>query len=152
MGFAYPSAEEIIDYNVLALTLIKAKKSDAAKVLSRQKINDALEACEKAEGGIREKAAVLLKSLVCAHAFASGNRRTAFLAAKDFVSTKFANKLCAPWNYRNSKLIKNGGEFRIPDDPSSAFVLRGIREGFYSLDEIKEWIEHGKIREFGRGR
>jgi len=133
MGFAYPTEEEIIEYNTLALTIIKAKKSDSPKVLGKAKISDAIEACQKAEGDVYQKGAVLLKSLVCAHAFASGNRRTAFIAAKDFV-------------------LKNAGHFGVMDEPASAQVLLGIREGFYSLDEIKDWIQHGRIREFRRGQ
>jgi len=131
MAFEYPSAEEIIGFNALVLDAIKAKKSDAPKTLSKQKINDAIEACEKSEGDVYSKAAVLMSGLVRVHAFASGNRRTAFVAAKSFV-------------------IANKGEFKVKDEPEQAKVLLGIREGYYSLDEIKEWIQHGKIRPFRR--
>ena len=69
--------------------------------------------------------------LVCAHAFASGNRRTAFVTAKAFV-------------------LNNGGSFNIPDDPAYADAMRGIREGRYIGEEIAEWIKNGKIRKIGR--
>ncbi len=46
-GIIYPSPERIIEYNLLALELIKVKKSDAAKVLSRAKIREVIEVCEK---------------------------------------------------------------------------------------------------------
>ncbi len=38
----YPTAEKIIEFNFLAITLIKAKKSDKAEVRSRQKIIDVI--------------------------------------------------------------------------------------------------------------
>ena len=38
----------------------------------------------------------------------------------------------------------------IKDDPMYASVMRGVREGFYTLEEIKDWIKHGKIRSFQR--
>ena len=44
----------------------------------------------------------------------------------------------------------NDENVKIPDDPSNSCVMTGIREGYYSDAEIKEWIQHGKIREFKR--
>ena len=130
-GIKYPSIEEVEEYNVLVLNLIRVKKADKPQVLSRSKIKEAIESCEKAEGGIYCNAAVLIRCLVRAHAFASGNRRTAFVVAKEFVTA-------------------NGKEFRIKDDPDYAKVMRGIREGHYSDEEVLEWIKNGKIREFRR--
>ena len=99
---------------------MKVKKADRHQVLSRQKIADSLEKCRKTGGDVYLKAAVLMKALACAHAFASGNRRTSFVATKDFV-------------------LRNGGKFLIPDDPHYAKVMRGIREGRYPEAEIAEW-------------
>ena len=130
-GFTYPSVEKVEEYNLLALALIKVKKADSHKVLSRHKIRSAIGESKAAEGDVYTKAAVLIRALVRAHAFASGNRRTAFITAKSFV-------------------LSNEGRFRIADDPHYAKVMRGIREDYYTLDEIKEWIQHGKIREFKR--
>ncbi|RLG20133.1 hypothetical protein DRN67_00830 [Candidatus Micrarchaeota archaeon] len=127
----YPTVEEIEEYNVLVLGIIRVKKADRPQVLSRQKIMKAIEVCESVEGDIYQKAAVLLQHLVRAHAFASGNRRTAFVAAKAFV-------------------LDNGGSFNIPDDPSYAAVMLGIREGRYNEKEIAEWIKNGKIRKSSR--
>jgi len=127
----YPAEDDIISLNLLALSIIPAKKSDKAEVLSKAKITSALDACKNFDGDIYSKAAVMLTSLVRAHAFASGNRRTAFLAAKEF-------------------LLNNGAKFSIKDDPHHSRVLLGVREGFYSIDELKEWIQHGKIRDFKR--
>ncbi len=127
----YPMPERIIEYNLLALELIKVKKADQPKVLSYQKIMQVVEECEQKNGDVYDKAAVLLKGLVQKHPFASGNRRTAFITAKDF-------------------LLRNKAKFGVNNDPLYAKVMQGIREGFYSDDEIKEWIKHGKIREFRR--
>ena len=127
----YPSPEKVIEYNLLALTIIKAKKADQPKVLSQQKIVNVIEECKKAEGDIYDKAVVLLKGLIQGHPFASGNRRTAFIITKDF-------------------LLSNGGIFRLKDDPAHARVMQGIRENFYKDEEIINWIKNGKIRKFER--
>ena len=72
-----------------------------------------------------------MKGIISAHAFASGNRRTAFLTTKGFL---FVNK----------------AKFKIKNDPMYAKVMTGIREGYYSDDEIVGWLKNGKIREFKR--
>ncbi|HLD77514.1 MAG TPA: Fic family protein, partial [archaeon] len=127
----YPTVERIIDHNKAVLLLIRVKKADRPEVLGRQKLVDAIEACKNKDGDIYDKAVELLKNLVKKHAFASGNRRTAFVAVGDF-------------------LLHNNAAFGVPDDPSQAKVMTGIREGFYADVEIKEWIQYGKIREFKR--
>ncbi len=127
----YPSVERIIEFNILAITLIPAKKSDKAEVLSKTKLYEAVEETEEQEGDVYDKAAVLLRGLVKKHAFASANRRTAFITTKDFV-------------------LSNKGKFRIPDDIGQVPVMQGIREDFYSSEEIKEWIKNGTIRQFKR--
>lgn len=127
----YPSVEKLVELNLLALVVIRAKKADQPKVLSKAKLVAVLSECEKKEGDVFEKASCLLSGLVKAHAFASGNRRTAFLAMKYF-------------------LVINNAYPKVSDDPSNSKVMLGIREGYYSSDEIKEWIKYGKIREFKR--
>lgn len=127
----YPSVEQIIEYNVLAITLIRVKKADKAEVLSRGRIEYAIQECKALNGDIYDKAAFLLKSLIRMHAFASGNRRTAFIVTKEF-------------------LAENKAKFKIKDDPSQSRVMTGIREGYYGDEEIKEWIQNGTIREFKR--
>ncbi len=72
-----------------------------------------------------------MKGLIQKHVFASGNRRTAFLVTKYY-------------------LQQNNLPFGIKDNPNHARVMLGIREGYYSDEEIKEWIINGKIREFKR--
>ena len=78
----YPSVDKVIEFNALSLSVISIKKSDAAKVLSFSKVEAAIDSCRKAKGSVLDKAVVLLKGLVQAHAFASGNRRTAFVATQ----------------------------------------------------------------------
>ena len=80
----YPTLEKIIEYNLLVLSIIKVKKADKPEVLSRNKIEEALEECQNLEGGIYDKASILLKGLIQKHPFASGNRRTAFIVVKIF--------------------------------------------------------------------
>ena len=127
----YPSVDKIIEFNLLALSVIKAKKSDSTKLLSKTKLGAVLEECEELNGDIFDKAVVLLKGITQKHAFESGNRRTAFIATKYF-------------------LVMNNQRIGIQDDPENAKALLGIRENYYSDEEIKEWIKNGKIREFKR--
>ena len=98
---------------------------------NRAKLSEAIDKCKEVNGDIYDKAAILLKELVKAHAFASGNRRTAFITTLDFVK-------------------RNKGKVKIKDDPTNAKVLTGIREGYYTNNEIKEWIKNGKIKQFKR--
>lgn len=127
----YPTAEKIIEYNLLALTLIKVKKADRTEVLSRGKLDYIVERCKNIEGDIYDKAVFLFKSLIQQHPFASGNKRTAFIITKEF-------------------LTENNEKFKIEDDPSQAKIMIGIRHGYYTDQEIKRWLQHGKIREFKR--
>src|SRR6056297_2398784 len=94
----YPSKEKIIELNALILTVIKVKKADKSEVLSHAKLNNLLEDCINHEGDLHDKAVILMKLLIKSHAFASGNRRTAFIVTKHFVT-------------------QNKGKFKIQDDP-----------------------------------
>ena len=58
----YLSVQEMIEFNVLALSLIKTKKADKSEVLSYAKIREVVDACEQMEGDIYDKAAYLLKT------------------------------------------------------------------------------------------
>ena len=131
MLMEYPTVEKIIELKALVLAVIRVKKADRPAVLSRVKIEETIEACKETEGDVYDKATVLLHSLVKKHPFASGNRRTAFIATKDF-------------------LYHNNAVFHVSDDPAQAKVMTGIREDFYTREEIREWIKHGKIRPFRR--
>ena len=127
----YPTPEEIIEYNILVLNILKVKKADKHGVLSYGKIVEIIEGCKNLRGNIYDKAVFLLKCLVQKHPFASGNRRTALVVVKYF-------------------LFINNAKFGIKNDPKYAKVLIGIRENFYTDLEIRRWIRNGKIREFKR--
>ncbi len=127
----YPTSEKIIEFNILALNIMKVKKADKPEVMSHSKLIKIIESCKKLEGDIYDKAAELMVELVRNHPFASGNRRTAFIVVKDF-------------------LLSNNQKLKIIDDPKYAKVMTGIREWYYSHDEVKEWIKNGKIKEFKR--
>jgi len=123
--------DEIIEYNMLVLNIIKVKKADKPEVLSREKISKVIEDCKKLRGDIYDKATLLMERIVKNYPFASGNRRTAFFVVKNF-------------------LVDNNVKFGIKDNPKQARIMLGIREGYYEPKEIKEWIKNGKIREFKR--
>ncbi len=127
----YPTPEKIIEHNVLMLNLIKAKKADKPGVLSYARIVNVINRCKKLDSDIYDKAVSLMKGLIREHAFESGNRRTAFIATKEFVTA-------------------NSGRFKIMANPAYARAMQGIREGYYADKEVKEWIKNGKIREFKR--
>ena len=127
----YPTPEEIIEYNILVLNILKVKKADKHGVLDYGKIVELIEGCKNLQGNIYDKAVFLLKCLVQKHPFASGNRRTAIVVVKDF-------------------LLINNAKFEIKDDPKYAKVLIGIRENFYTDSEIRRWIKNGEIRQFSR--
>jgi death-on-curing family protein len=127
----YPTAELVVAINDLALTFVRAKKSDKHEVLSTTKIIKILEECELSVEDVYYKAVILLKGIIQQHPFASGNRRTAFMLMLLFLQNN--NCKCA-----------------ISDMPENAKVLQGIRERYYTDDELKEWIKNGKIRTFIR--
>jgi death-on-curing family protein len=127
----YISNEKLIELNILILNQIKVKKADKAEVLSNIKIQEIINLHKNKIGDIYDKAVVLLKEIIKSHAFASGNRRTAFIATKHFVT-------------------ENNNKFKIKNLPENANVMQGIRENFYSDNEIKEWIKNGNIKHFKR--
>lgn len=129
--FTYPTVEEIKYYNTIAIEMFRKSKQDKAITIQDAFIKNAVEAVKNTNGDLYDKASVLLSSLTRAHAFESGNKRTAFLSTKKFV-------------------IINQGKFNIPDSINNANIMIGIRENYYELNELKMWIEHGKIREFKR--
>jgi death-on-curing family protein len=127
MKIIYPTPEKVVEYNLLVLNLIKVKKGDKPELLSKQKLVDTLNSCKNLKGDIHDKAGHLLAGLIQKHPFASGNRRTAFIVTKDF-------------------LLQNKAKFRITDNPEHSKIMVGIREGFYTSEEIKEWIKNGNTK------
>ena len=131
VGIVYPTVDEIQYYNTIAIEMFRKSKRDQAKIISVSYLQKAIDKAKMNPGGIYDKAAQLLIELTRVHAFESGNKRTAFLTTKKFV-------------------LKNEGKFNIPDLTDNVKVMIGIRENYYSLNEIKEWIKNGKIKEFRR--
>lgn len=127
----YPTVEEIQYNNTIAIEMFRRSKHDQAKTISVSFIKKVLDTVRLTPGDIYDKAALMLLELTRIHAFESGNKRTAFLTTKKFV-------------------ITNGGQFRIPDKESNVKIMIGIRENYYTLKEIKEWVKHGKIKAFRR--
>ena len=73
----------------------ETKKADQSKVLSYIKLSNAINECKETKGDLYDKAGVLLKELIRAHAFVSGNRRTAFITTLDFVKKNKDKSLAA---------------------------------------------------------
>ncbi len=128
-SIVYPSVDELIETNRRILRDIRVKKADQHKILSKEKIKTALQKTISEEGDVYDKAAVLLTELVRGHAFASGVRRTAYAATISFLRI-------------------NGETPALLHDPK---VLTGIRERFYSKEQVKSWLKGNEVRKFTRG-
>ena len=128
----YPDMEAIITANKIVLKEIKVLKADRHELLAggKPKIQRVLESVEGVQTDIYGKATILLIGLVKAHHFASGNRRTAYAVTKEFL---LHNKVTVHTLRGNIES-----------------VMKGIREDFYTNDEIMEWLKGGEIREFKR--
>ncbi len=124
----YPTIDELVELNRRVLGEIRVKKADRHQVLSPSGLEHLMRLVEEQAGGVYEKSVTLLTVLVRTHPFASGNRRTAYLATMSF-------------------LRMNGRTATVQHDPR---VLQGIREEFYTRDEIKAWLKGYEIKEFRR--
>jgi prophage maintenance system killer protein len=124
----YPSIEELIELNKDILQKVTVKRANHHEVLSRRKLEEIVDKVRNQEGDVYDKAVTLLSAIITSHPFASGVRRTAYVATKAF-------------------LLENGEVMDVFYEPS---VFTGIRERFYTRDEIKAWLEGNKIRKFAR--
>lgn len=124
----YLTVDEIIEVNQRVLKEVRVKKADSHRVASHTKLEDVIRNVQGEKGDVYRKASALLIQLTKAHAFDSGNRRTAYAAAKLFLEA-------------------NGKELNIKVEPK---VLTGIREGFYETREVVEWLKGHGIRPFVR--
>ncbi len=124
----YPTTDELIELNRRVLGEIRVKKADRHRVLSRRGLERVIRLVGEQAGDVYEKATTLLIGLVRTHPFASGNRRTAYLATMSF-------------------LEMNGKATTVVHNPR---VLQGIREEFYTRDEIMAWLKGHEIKEFKR--
>jgi death-on-curing family protein len=122
-GILYPTPEEVIEANRRVLQQIRVRKADQHGVLmgkvGKNKILKAIDDSESEAGGIYEKAAVLLIGIVRGHAFESGNRRTAYAVAADFLES-------------------NG--YGVTNTYDVA-VIKGIRSGTHKKAEVASWLK-----------
>lgn len=130
-GLKFLTVEEVVEYNKSVLDKIKVRKADGHKVIAEGALRVIMEECARREGDAYDVAGFLLKSLVQKHPFASGNRRTAWIAAERF-------------------LERNNHKLNVDNSREQARVLQGIRENYYTEGEIREWLITGEIREFKR--
>ena len=116
--------------NILAIAEIKVKKGDRHRVLSSRKIEKVLDEVRKDKGDIYAKAAILMVGVTRAQAFESANRRTAWIATDAFLRV----------NGRSMRAVYKGG------------VMTGIREGFYTTEEVRGWLTGHAIKDFQRNQ
>ncbi len=126
----YPTVKDLIEINKRVLSEIRVKKADRSAVLlgGRAVLQNIIEDVKRKKGDIFDKAVLLLKGLIQRHPFESGNRRTAIVSTASFLQV-------------------NGEELNISREIN---VLQGIREGYYTDGEIKNWLKGGEIRAFER--
>ena len=127
----YLNESALISINKRAIKLFEIKKKDKHELMSLYKLAHLVDGCIDFNGDFYEKTVFLTKSIIKSHCFASGNRRTALLAL--FLFHAFNNK-----------------KLYITDDPINNKIFLGIREGYYSDDELSCWIRSGKIKKFKR--
>ncbi len=124
----YPSVDDLVETNKRVLREVRVKKADQHKLLSRGVLENVLQRTGEEKGDVYEKAVTLLIGMLRTHPFASANRRTAYLATKGF-------------------LERNGEKTRVAHDPE---ILQGIRQEFYTRDEIRTWLQGNEIKRFRR--
>ncbi len=123
--------DDIIRINKLMINDIRVKKADQHKVISEGALEWVVKECRANDDDIYGVAICYLKGIIQKHPFDSANRRTAWAAVETF-------------------LEENHQELNIDNSGKQARVLQGIREDYYSDEEIREWFKSGKIREFKR--
>ena len=127
----YPTVELLILTNKRVMEETKVTKAEKHGLLTDKKtLGDIIKKVKETKGNIYNKAATLLMELTQKHPFESGNRRTAFLATINFLEVnKIEVKL-------NKDKIEN--------------ILQGIRERFYTLNDVSKWLQGEDMREFKR--
>jgi len=118
----YPSVEDIICLNMLALDLSDDKHPH--KLLVSPKGIQAIlnKVIREEEKGLTYQAALLMKELVLYHPFASGNHRTAYGVAMSF-------------------LRRNGKRLKIERFREAYSFVKDLERR--TVQEIQEWIERG---------
>lgn len=120
-----PRIDQVISYNKKILDLKQATKGDSHKVLSRSKLDSVLRNVRKADGNSLRKSALLMEGLANpqTHAFASGNRRTAYFTG-------------------NKMLWKNQGFAMLKREGKRAEFMNKIRRGELSIEQIERELKN----------
>lgn len=122
----YPDVDSIKYINKI-VNLMSIRKADQYQLLMSDKfIDNIIKDVKKCKGDVYEKGALLLKNLIKAHGFASGNKRTAFITLTYF-------------------LTKNRGKVRFKNFDEVEKILRNIQ--LYDAAEISNWLRKGEINE-----
>jgi death-on-curing family protein len=126
----YPTVDDLIEINRRVLNQIRVRKADRPALIigGRAVLANIMGDVKNTKGDVFDKAVVLLKGIIQRHRFESGNRRTAIVSTASFLEV-------------------NGEKLNITHELT---VLQGIREGYYTDGEIKNWIKGGEIRAFKR--
>jgi prophage maintenance system killer protein len=118
----YPTVREVIETNKRVLETIRVYKADRPGILMGEvgveKITRAIAEAKSTGGDPYDKAAALLIELTKGHAFESGNRRTAYAVAVDFLET---NGLSIKRDY-------------------STEAIKGIRSGMHKKAQVAAWL------------
>jgi death-on-curing family protein len=124
--YIYPTRDAIENVNK-SVNLMSNRRADTFKMLRPVHFLDKIiEEVNKAKGNVYDKAAVLLRRLIVAHGFASGNKRTAIIVTAFFIE-------------------ENGGKTKFKDIDRVEKVLRNIR--LYNEKEIAKWLRMSEIDE-----
>ena len=124
MRIIYPTVEEVIEANKLALEVHRVKKGDKHELLgAKYQIQELINKVKRKKGDIYSKSALLLRELTTKHVFASGNRRTAFLVTINFI-------------YKNTQhiLLKE-------DIKENLEIFKKIRYNQISEEELIKWLK-----------
>ena len=124
--YVFPTKEAILMVNEI-VNIMSNRKADQHKLLkSAGYIDEIIEKTKQVQGDVYDKAAFLMHSLITAHGFASGNKRTGFIAALWF-------------------LRRNGGKERIKSFNKAERIITNIR--VFEPNEIAGWLRTGDIDE-----
>ncbi|MBU4266884.1 MAG: Fic family protein [Candidatus Altiarchaeales archaeon] len=122
----YPTVESVKFVNRL-VNLMSNMKADQHKLLmSDSFIATIIEKAREDTGDVYTKGAILLRDLIIAHGFESGNKRTAFVVTVHFINS-------------------NGGSMRAKNFNKAEKILRNIRR--YDLEDLSHWLRTGDINE-----
>ena len=131
MGLRNLTTDEVIWMNRFVLEKFPAKRADQHEILNYSGLVALMQQVQYSRKHFYSKATMLITGLVQGHFFASGNRRTALQAVGSFATLN--QRKVYIWRIRSIRQ-----------------VLIGIRERYYSEDEVRTWVKEGRIRPFKR--